>query len=156
MTGSLSKQIGPGVWWDFHDLASDPSKFEELRSLVNRIAAKFPCKDCRDHFQQLLKLRPLELVNPMGKERASPLGWSWTIHNEVNVSIGKPIFSWEECKQIYWENKVDCDSCSRKDTPVVNGFGPLAQLPSVQQKSTGFGPLAQLPSVQQKPIGFRR
>jgi hypothetical protein len=145
MAGSLSKELGPGVWWSLHSLASDPTKFQELRTFVNQIATKFPCKDCRDHFQQLLKQYPLERVNPLGVEKASPLGWSWTIHNVVNVSIGKPLFSWEECKQNYWGTGQECDSCSRDDG--ANGSAV---------KVGGFGPLAQLPRLPPTPTPFRR
>jgi FAD-linked sulfhydryl oxidase len=133
MAGSLSKELGPGVWGLLHSTASDPSKFQELRSLVNIIASSFPCKDCREHFQELLKQMPLHPSIQYGLEKESPLGWTWTAHNAVNVRIGKPVYPWEDCKRTWSPGGPECDSCSRTPnssygTPVA-GFGTLAKLP---------------------------
>jgi hypothetical protein len=63
---------------------------EELKVIVDEYSESFPCEDCRDHFNDLLKVHPFQLKDVKTDNDAKV--WSWLTHNLVNKRIGK---KWE-------------------------------------------------------------
>lgn len=60
---------------------------------------------CRVHFAEVLAKIPLEPALASGPELFS---WSVAAHNEVNMSIGKPIYSVEEAF-VYWSGAMSIE-----------------------------------------------
>jgi hypothetical protein len=116
--------IGPG-WWCVIHLAAAKSTNDEQKDffeyLVELTLKTYTCKKCRTHFQQLI------LENPLQKYRNKVEGyfkWSYLVHNIVNESIGKPVMSYEEAKNLYYTEAgvctKDCGVVENKDDEVVN------------------------------------
>lgn len=63
---------------------------EELKDIVDEYSKSFPCEECRDHFNDLLKVHPFQLEDVNTDKDAKV--WSWLTHNIVNKRIGK---KWE-------------------------------------------------------------
>lgn len=108
-TGPVSKEeLGRATWTLLHTLAAQfpdrPTKqqqkdVKELMAILSRI---YPCKECADHFKEVLKANPVQ--GSSGYEVAQ---WMCRVHNIVNRSLGKPMFP---CKRVdaRW-GAMDCD-----------------------------------------------
>lgn len=108
-TGPVSKEeLGRATWTFLHTLAAQfpdrPTRqqqrdVKELMSILSRI---YPCKECADHFKEVLKSNPVKVGS--GFELAQ---WMCRVHNIVNRSLGKPMFP---CNRIdaRW-GAMDCD-----------------------------------------------
>ena len=85
------------TWSTLHAATSHP---DLLKRTVGEYVENFPCLDCREHFQLLLRSHPfpLEYVRTPRDARA----WSWLTHNLVNVRLNK---SWES-----FDIMTQCDS----------------------------------------------
>jgi nitric oxide reductase large subunit len=70
---------------------------------------------CRVHFAEVLEKNPIELALQSGPELFK---WSVTVHNEVNVSIGKPIYTVEDAFN-YWIGEMSIEKQTK------NTFDPL-------------------------------
>lgn len=93
-TGPVSKEeLGRATWTFLHTLAAQfpdrPSRQQqrdakELMAILSRL---YPCKECADHFKEVLKVNPVQAGS--GVELAQ---WMCKVHNVVNRSLGKPTF----------------------------------------------------------------
>lgn len=113
-SGPASKEVlGRATWTFLHTLAAQfPEKptreqqrdVKELMAIMSRI---YPCKECADHFREVLKTNPVQAGS--GVDLAV---WMCTVHNVVNRSLDKPPFP---CQRVdaRW-GAVDCDegACS--------------------------------------------
>ncbi|MCO5562500.1 hypothetical protein L7F22_016127 [Adiantum nelumboides] len=72
---------------------------KELMAILSRL---YPCKECADHFKEVLKTNPVQASS--GVELAQ---WMCRVHNIVNRSLGKTIFP---CQRVdaRW-GALDCD-----------------------------------------------
>eukprot|EP00250_Pteridium_aquilinum_P006242 c16201_g1_i1 orf=43-993(+) len=109
-----SKEVlGRATWTLLHTLAAQfPEKptrqqqrdAKELMAILSRL---YPCKECADHFKEVLKANPVQAGS--GAELAQ---WMCMVHNVVNRSLGKSIFP---CQRVdaRW-GAMDCDegACS--------------------------------------------
>ena len=101
---TLKAELGRAAWKLFHTTMArfpdEPSKDESdaLKSYIHLFARLYPCGECAEHFQEILKKYP-----PQTSSRSSAAAWACFVHNEVNVSKGKPIFDcsnigdWYDC-----------------------------------------------------------
>ena len=66
-----------------------PSKDESdaLKSYIYLFARLYPCGECAAHFQKIIKKFP-----PQTSSRSTAAAWACHVHNEVNMSKGKPLF----------------------------------------------------------------
>ena len=66
-----------------------PSKDESdaLKSYVYLFARLYPCGECAEHFQKIIKKFP-----PQTSSRSTAAAWACHVHNEVNKSKGKELF----------------------------------------------------------------
>lgn len=71
---------------------------EQLKLTVEDYSENFPCLDCREHFQSLLKIHPFPLDYVRTTEDARV--WSWFTHNLVNLRLNK-----------HWESFDIMDEC---------------------------------------------
>ena len=97
-------ELGRASWKLFHTVMArfpdKPSSDESqaLKDYIHLFARLYPCGECATHFQQILKKYP-----PQVSSRSSAAAWACFVHNEVNVSKGKPVFDcanigdWYDC-----------------------------------------------------------
>lgn len=97
-------ELGRAAWKLFHTtMARFPDKptadeSKALKDYIHLFARLYPCGECARHFQQILKKYP-----PQVSSRSSAAAWACFVHNEVNISKGKPVFDcanigdWYDC-----------------------------------------------------------
>jgi FAD-linked sulfhydryl oxidase len=101
---TIRAELGRSAWKVFHTiLAQYPEKptVEEkdtLKSYIHLFSRVYPCRECAEHFQVLLKQYPPQLSS---REVASQ--WGCHVHNQVNDRLGKPLF---DCMDI--SDKYEC------------------------------------------------
>lgn len=101
----MNPQIwGPSTWLFLHSITlnypNNPTKLEQNQCILffESLASQLPCMKCQYHYKLLLKKYPIHFfVN--SKQRL--IEWLIFIHNCVNISIGKPIFRFEQFKKKY-------------------------------------------------------
>ncbi len=90
---------GPIFWTTMHivSLGYSPKPSEEEQyaatAFYNSLAKTIPCPICRSHYTMFLKEMPVE--NAV-KSRDDLVHWVYTIHNKVNVQLGKPELSFND------------------------------------------------------------
>lgn len=88
---------GPPVWRNIHKLAATAvSTRERLRfkQVMHDYQRSLPCPTCRKHLVAIMKEMPVD------KSLDSPeslLRWTWRLHNDVNLRLGKGTVSIESC-----------------------------------------------------------
>lgn len=76
-------------WRRLH-LCADPDR---LRETVDDYRHRFPCLDCRAHFETLLQHHPFPLKLVRTPRDAQI--WTWFTHNLVNLRLDKPWRGWD-------------------------------------------------------------
>ncbi|XP_072978811.1 FAD-linked sulfhydryl oxidase ERV1 [Typha angustifolia] len=101
------EELGRATWTLLHTIAAQfpeqPTRQQsrdakELMAILSRL---YPCRDCADHFKEVLKANPVQAGS-----QAEFSQWLCHVHNVVNRSIGKLIFP---CQRVNarW-GKLDC------------------------------------------------
>ena len=106
MTTPVFPQIGmgPDVWgpifWSTMHIvtlgyADVPSKEEQnaAAQFFNSLAIVIPCPICRAHYSHFLQASPVEAA---ATSRTELVHWLFSLHNKVNVQLGKRQISWED------------------------------------------------------------
>ncbi|KVI01916.1 FAD-linked sulfhydryl oxidase ERV1 isoform X1 [Cynara cardunculus var. scolymus] len=102
------EQLGRATWTFIHTLGAQyPEKptrqqkkdVKELMAIISRI---YPCKECADHFKEVLRSNPIQAGS-----QAEFSQWLCRVHNVVNRSLGKPTFPCERV-DARW-GKLDCE-----------------------------------------------
>ncbi len=102
---------GPYFWGSLHlaclstNLELSEQEKEAVRTFVDSLTKLLPCPMCRVHFSETLEKYPIELALQTGPELFT---WSVAVHNEVNKSIGKPLYTVEEAFN-YWLNEMSIE-----------------------------------------------
>ena len=118
---TLKAELGRAAWKLFHTTMArfpdEPTKDESdaLRSYIHLFARLYPCGECAEHFQAILKKYP-----PQTSSRSSAAAWACFVHNEVNESKGKPIF---DCNNI--GDWYDC-GCTEDEKTAISKAGAKA------------------------------
>ena len=100
---------GPAAWNTLHVVAHSypreptDAQREETRAFLQLFALHLPCPSCRKHFQSLLERR---LDDQALSSRARLVAFLNDAHNEVNVRLGKPVWTLEEHYQVYRRGKA--------------------------------------------------
>jgi len=111
-------ELGRAAWKLFHTtMARFPDKptadeSEALKSYIYLFARLYPCGECAEHFQQILKKYP-----PQTSSRSSAAAWACFIHNQVNEAKGKPIFDCSKIGDFY-----DC-GCGDDEKEAISSAG---------------------------------
>ncbi|KAG9143785.1 hypothetical protein Leryth_011450 [Lithospermum erythrorhizon] len=79
-----------------------PDNRRDVKELMAILSRMYPCKDCADHFQQLLKTNPVQVGS-----HAEFSQWLCHVHNVVNRSLGKLKFPCERV-DARW-GKLECE-----------------------------------------------
>ena len=94
---------GPIIWKVIHlsTYRYSDSPSEEQQKIYRYfyhsvVPAILPCPKCRKHWIQNLQFQPVRLKNRHKLKR-----WAVDIHNRVNHSLKKKIYSYEESENIY-------------------------------------------------------
>lgn len=96
--------VPPGVWgpifWHTMHLVTlgypqNPSDDEKaaVSNFFNSLAYLIPCPLCREHYRQNLAEYP---VDDALNSRDDLIVWCFTMHNKVNVQLGKRELPWDE------------------------------------------------------------
>ncbi|XP_022028033.1 FAD-linked sulfhydryl oxidase ERV1 isoform X4 [Helianthus annuus] len=86
------EELGRATWTFIHTLGAQ-------MAIISRI---YPCKECADHFKEVLRSNPVQAGS-----QAEFSQWLCRVHNVVNRSLGKPTFPCERV-DARW-GKLDCE-----------------------------------------------
>ncbi len=95
---------GPKLWFVIHTFAlnyPDNPTYEDKRVMeefFNNLKYSIPCKKCKIHYRQRLERNPI--VNYLDNKQ-SLFKFTIDLHNQVNKSLGKKIYSYDEVVEIY-------------------------------------------------------
>nr|GMC94544.1 FAD-linked sulfhydryl oxidase ERV1 [Ipomoea batatas] len=104
----IKEELGRATWIFLHTLAAQyPEKptrqqKKDVKELMGILSRMYPCKDCADHFKEVLRANPVQAGS-----QAEFSKWLCHVHNVVNRSLGKPIFPCERV-DARW-GKLDCE-----------------------------------------------
>ncbi|KAG0289903.1 hypothetical protein BGZ96_006620 [Linnemannia gamsii] len=136
-------ELGRATWKLFHTMASryplkpKPDERAAIKQWIYLLSRLYPCGECADHFQEMLKQHP-----PQVSSRASLSNWACSIHNIVNVRLGKPEFDCGTLADVY--------KCGCADEPTAEGGDSgLAAAAAGSRFAEGIDALAGLDSNQQ-------
>ena len=111
---------GPGLWFGLHTLGAMSKTPEQKKSAIEYIKylqQNFPCNECKGHFGNYIETHPLERVINDNNEESLFL-WTFNFHNAVNHRLKKPIVSYDEAKQIFYNNSEFCmNECGSEEKP---------------------------------------
>ncbi|KAA8911968.1 hypothetical protein TRICI_003654 [Trichomonascus ciferrii] len=109
---TIRAELGRAAWKVFHTILAQypehPTDHDRqtLTSYIHLFSRVYPCRECAEHFQVLLKRYPPQVSS---REHASQ--WGCHVHNQVNKRLGKEIF---DCNEI--SDKYNC-GCGDEETP---------------------------------------
>lgn len=112
------KYLGPGYWasWHLKSIHADTSrkKAEIARNIALDIA-NFPCSKCKSHAKEYVSSHPLmEAVK--NKDKLSMFHWTVNFHNEVNLRLGKPLYTTDDALAMWTGDKSFCtEDCDQLD-----------------------------------------
>ena len=98
---------GPKLWFVIHTFAlnyPDNPTYEDKRVMeefFNNLKYSIPCNKCRIHYRQRLERDPI--INYLDNKQ-SLFKHTIDLHNQVNKSLGKKIYTYDEVVQIYKEH----------------------------------------------------
>lgn len=98
----------PNIWgpiyWDlFHTTASACKTRKEclaFQTIFPKMASTIKCPTCTQHITNFMARTTVESFL-FRFEELSALRFTWSLHNSVNQSLGKPPFPWQEAHKIY-------------------------------------------------------
>ncbi|KIV78478.1 hypothetical protein PV11_10193 [Exophiala sideris] len=133
---TLKAELGRAAWKVLHTtMARFPDKptqdeSDALKQYLYLFARLYPCGECAEHFQEILKKYP-----PQTSSRSSAAAWACFVHNLVNERKGKPIFDCANIGDFY-----DC-GCADDEKEAISAAGAksdvIAQGKSVEIEVEG-------------------
>ena len=95
---------GPQFWFILHIISfeypENPTEIDKniYYSFYSSLRDILPCEMCKKHYREFLHKHPLM---PFLDKKADFIQWVIDIHNQVNISLGKPVLSLDEVLDIY-------------------------------------------------------
>ncbi|KAF7113439.1 hypothetical protein RHSIM_RhsimUnG0125400 [Rhododendron simsii] len=104
-TPVTKEELGRATWTFLHTLASQ----------MDILSRMYPCKECADHFKEILRVNPVQAGS-----QAEFSQWLCHAHNVVNRSLGKVVFPCERV-DARW-GKLECEqrACDLQGTGTTN------------------------------------
>lgn len=105
---------GPSLWRGMHYITlgypDNPSREQkyEMLTFFTVIKNLLPCSTCRNNFAEHLDKRPL--TNDIIDSKSKLVNWLIQIHNDVNISLGKPVMTYEQFVDEYINEKKVSES----------------------------------------------
>ncbi|ETN38456.1 uncharacterized protein HMPREF1541_06491 [Cyphellophora europaea CBS 101466] len=115
---TLKEELGRAAWKLFHTTMArfpdEPTQDQSdaLKSYLYLFARLYPCGECAEHFQALLKQYP-----PQTSSRSAAAAWGCFVHNQVNERKKKPIFDCSNIGDFY-----DC-GCGDDEKEQMSNLG---------------------------------
>ncbi|KEF51916.1 uncharacterized protein A1O9_11905 [Exophiala aquamarina CBS 119918] len=139
---TLKADLGRAAWKVLHTtMARFPDKptadeSAALNQYLHLFARLYPCGECAEHFQKVLKKYP-----PQTSSRSSAAAWACFVHNIVNERKGKPIFDCANIGDFYDcgcadEEKEAISAPGAKSTNIAQGL-PLTHHEPVEIEKEG-------------------
>ena len=75
----------PQLWREMHTKAAANNSRSYFCGWVRNLWTRLHCDKCQQHLQEYLSACPPESAPDL-------FVWSWELHNEVNVRLGKPVY----------------------------------------------------------------
>lgn len=97
-----SKKWGPHLWFYMHTISfnypDNPSFNDKTNYLnfYNSLKTTIPCEKCKNHYSAYLLQHP-----PRLETRDSLVKWTIDLHNQVNETLGKRKWGYEEALNLY-------------------------------------------------------
>ncbi|XP_068325373.1 FAD-linked sulfhydryl oxidase ERV1 [Pyrus communis] len=119
------EELGRSTWTFLHTLAAQyPDKptrqqKKDVKELMSILSRMYPCKECADHFQEILRSNPVQAGS-----HAEFSQWLCHVHNTVNRSLNKPIFPCERV-DARW-GKLECEQRACDLLGITGDFGDKA------------------------------
>ncbi|XP_004498850.1 FAD-linked sulfhydryl oxidase ERV1-like [Cicer arietinum] len=118
------EELGRATWTFLHTLAAqypdNPTRQQkkDVKELVQILSRMYPCKECADHFKEVLRSNPVQAGS-----HAEFSQWLCHVHNVVNRSIGKPVF---HCERVdaRW-GKLECEQKACEIIGTTSIFGNI-------------------------------
>jgi len=112
------KYLGPGYWasWHLKSVHADtPRKKAEIARNIALDIANFPCSKCKTHSKEYVSRHPLmEAVKD--KDKLSMFNWTVNFHNEVNLRLGKNLYTLDDSLAMWTGDKSFCtEDCDQLD-----------------------------------------
>ncbi|KAH7833109.1 hypothetical protein Vadar_003223 [Vaccinium darrowii] len=107
-TPVTKEELGRATWTFLHTLAAqypdNPTRQQkkDVKELMEILSRMYPCKDCADHFKEVLRANPVQAGS-----QAEFSQWLCHAHNVVNRSLGKVVFPCERV-DARW-GKLECE-----------------------------------------------
>jgi len=133
--GMMTNVFGPPGWVFLHCVTfgypMDPKKFdvdnnlpsgtteERYRQFFEQIGYVFPCRYCRESYQEFIKEIPIQT-----ESRAALTKWLYDIHERVNKKLGKNGgVTYEDVVKRYEGYRAKCDAKKKGcSVPIGNGI----------------------------------
>ncbi|KAF3435533.1 hypothetical protein FNV43_RR22622 [Rhamnella rubrinervis] len=102
------EDLGRATWTFLHTLAAqypdNPTRQQkkDVKELMSILSRMYPCKECADHFQEILRANPVQAGSHSEFSQ-----WLCYVHNVVNRSLGKLVFPCERV-DARW-GKLECE-----------------------------------------------
>lgn len=105
---------GPKLWFVIHTIAlnfPDEPTYNDIRNteqFFESLKYNIPCDKCRVHYTQRLNKNPI--INHL-KNSDTLFRYTIELHNDVNISLGKRTYTYDEVvdfyKKSYKQNDID-------------------------------------------------
>ena len=95
---------GPYMWFILHlitfNYPKNPSHFDKqaYADFFTALKDVLPCYNCKKHYAKTIQAYP---ITPNLDTKKQLIEWLIKIHNEVNISLGKPVLSTLQVLEIY-------------------------------------------------------
>ncbi|XP_050210603.1 FAD-linked sulfhydryl oxidase ERV1 [Mercurialis annua] len=116
------EELGRATWTFLHTLAAqypeNPTRQQkkDVKELMGILSRMYPCKECADHFKEVLRVNPVQAGSHAEFSR-----WLCYVHNVVNRSIGKLVFPCERV-DARW-GKLECEQRACDLQGITSTFG---------------------------------
>lgn len=93
---------GPHLWFFLHTISfnypENPSfnNKTNYNDFYNTLKNIIPCELCKAHY-----IKHLETSPPNLSSRNELVKWTIDLHNQVNIEVGKPVYSYEKAINLY-------------------------------------------------------
>ena len=101
-----NKIWGPYFWFTLHTVTLGYPTYPNYVNKRNyhdffvSLQNVLPCKKCQEHYKEHLKQNP---ITAHLDNKESLVKWCFNLHNKVNLSLNKPVFTYPEFIEKYRE-----------------------------------------------------
>ena len=86
---------GPAMWRALHAVSFTPDRGGHLK-FFESVPDALPCPSCGVHLREIYAKLPIDVSSTRACSE-----WLWKVHNEVNASLKKPSYSYEDLVKEY-------------------------------------------------------